>query len=95
MSASERSRARKNDAVAAVLAWRAPRLRRIDHWDAPHAGGRVIVLLRDRDRDRERERNRDRELEVSREREALEGVESGANASGSIKARWEVRRVKV
>lgn len=47
MSMMERSRMRKNDEIAGVLAWRCPRLRRVDHWD--DGGARVVVLLRDAD----------------------------------------------
>ncbi|KAH8116070.1 hypothetical protein DFH11DRAFT_1583995 [Phellopilus nigrolimitatus] len=42
---SDRSRIRKNDEVASVIAWKCPNLRRLDHWDE-HAG-KVIVLLKD------------------------------------------------
>ena len=38
---------RKNDEIAGVLAWRCPKLRRVDHWD--DGGARVVVLLRDSD----------------------------------------------
>ena len=47
-SASDRSRTRKNDEVASVLAWRCPRLRRLDHWE--DGAGRVVVLVRDAER---------------------------------------------
>lgn len=42
---SERSRIKKNDEVASVLAWKCPNLRRLDHWDE-HVG-KVIVLFKD------------------------------------------------
>ncbi|KAI0695039.1 hypothetical protein BC835DRAFT_1273840 [Cytidiella melzeri] len=45
MSASERSRQRKNEEIASVLAWKCPKLRRVDHWD--DTSGKVIVLIRD------------------------------------------------
>ena len=45
MSLSDRSRVRKNDEVASVLAWKCPKLRRLDHWD--ENSGKVIVLLKD------------------------------------------------
>ncbi|KAI0765465.1 hypothetical protein C8Q74DRAFT_1288555 [Fomes fomentarius] len=48
LSLSDRSRVRKNDEVASVLAWKCPKLRRLDHWD--DASGRVIVLIRDAER---------------------------------------------
>ena len=48
LSLSDRSRARKNDEVASVLAWKCPKLRRLDHWD--DASGRVVVLIRDVER---------------------------------------------
>ncbi|KAH9930422.1 uncharacterized protein BXZ73DRAFT_90263 [Epithele typhae] len=48
LSLSDRSRTRKNDEVASVLAWRCPRLRRLDHWE--DGAGRVVVLVRDAER---------------------------------------------
>ncbi|KAI0747215.1 hypothetical protein C8Q80DRAFT_1271992 [Daedaleopsis nitida] len=48
LSLSDRSRTRKNDEVASVLAWKCPKLRRLDHWD--DASGRVVVLVRDAER---------------------------------------------
>lgn len=45
---SDRSRIKKNDEVASVLAWKCPKLRRLDHWD--ENGGKVVVLLRDDDK---------------------------------------------
>ncbi len=48
LSLSDRSRVRKNDEVASVLAWKCPKLRRLDHWD--DASGRIIVLIRDAER---------------------------------------------
>ncbi|KAI1785084.1 hypothetical protein LXA43DRAFT_1119298 [Ganoderma leucocontextum] len=48
LSLSDRSRVRKNDEVASVLAWKCPKLRRLDHWD--EGSGRVIVLVRDAER---------------------------------------------
>ena len=45
LSMMERSRIRKNDEIAGVLAWKCKKLRRLDHWD--ESGGKVIVLLRD------------------------------------------------
>ncbi|RPD72603.1 hypothetical protein L226DRAFT_511753 [Lentinus tigrinus ALCF2SS1-7] len=48
LSLSDRSRARKNDEVASVLAWKCPKLRRLDHWD--DGAGRVVVLIRDAER---------------------------------------------
>lgn len=48
---TDRSRIRKNDEIAGVLAWKCGKLRRVDHWDgAPGVnGGKVIVLFRDSD----------------------------------------------
>lgn len=43
---SDRSKVRKNDETASMLAWKCPKLRRLDHWD----DGKVIVLLRDGDK---------------------------------------------
>ena len=48
LSLSDRSRVRKNDEVASVLAWKCPKLRRLDHWD--EGSGRIIVLIRDEER---------------------------------------------
>ena len=45
LSKMERSRMRKNDDIAGVLAWKCKKLRRLDHWD--ESGGKIIVLLRD------------------------------------------------
>ncbi|TFK33073.1 hypothetical protein BDQ12DRAFT_716060 [Crucibulum laeve] len=45
MSMTDRSRMRKNDEIAGVLAWKCPKLRRMDHWE--EGGGKVIVLLRE------------------------------------------------
>ncbi|KAI0088925.1 hypothetical protein BDY19DRAFT_1041748 [Irpex rosettiformis] len=45
ISASERSRQRKNEEIASVLAWKCPKLRRLDHWE--ENPGKVIVLIRD------------------------------------------------
>ncbi|KAJ3564163.1 hypothetical protein NP233_g8472 [Leucocoprinus birnbaumii] len=50
ISMTDRSRIKKNDEIAGVLAWKCPKLRRVDHWDtAGPAGGKVIVLYRDAD----------------------------------------------
>jgi hypothetical protein len=45
VSASDRRRLRKNDEIASMLAWKCPKLRRVDHWE--QVGGKVIVLVRD------------------------------------------------
>ncbi|GLB39400.1 hypothetical protein LshimejAT787_0605620 [Lyophyllum shimeji] len=45
ISMADRSRIRKNDEVAALLAWKCPKLRRLDHWE--EGAGKVIVLLKD------------------------------------------------
>lgn len=42
---ADRSRIRKNDGVASLLAWKCPKLRRLDHWEI--GGGKVIILIRD------------------------------------------------
>lgn len=47
LSNMERSRMRKNDEIAGVLAWKCKKLRRVDHWE--EGTGKVIVLLRERD----------------------------------------------
>lgn len=46
LSAMARSRLRKNDEIAGLLAWRCPKLRRVDHWEGV-SGAKEIVLLRD------------------------------------------------
>ncbi|KAH9948041.1 hypothetical protein B0H21DRAFT_821386 [Amylocystis lapponica] len=45
LTPSDRSRVRKNDEVAARLAGKCAKLRRVDHWD--EGAGKVVVLLRD------------------------------------------------
>lgn len=47
MSMTDRSRIRKNDETASVLAWKCAKLRRVDHWE--DGGGKVIVLVKDGD----------------------------------------------
>lgn len=52
ISMMERSRLRKNDEIASLLAWKCRKLRRVDHWEtAPGAGAggdrKVVVLVRD------------------------------------------------
>jgi len=51
---TDRSRIRKNDEIASVLAWKCLKLRRVDHWE--DGGGKVVVLVRDGERDREKVR---------------------------------------
>jgi homoserine dehydrogenase len=48
ISMTDRSRVRKNDEVAGVLAWKCGRLRRVDHWE--EGTGKVIILVRDGER---------------------------------------------
>jgi hypothetical protein len=38
---------RKNDEIAGVLAWKCPKLRRVDYWE--EGAGKVVVLLRERE----------------------------------------------
>ncbi|KAJ3492777.1 hypothetical protein NLJ89_g11166 [Agrocybe chaxingu] len=45
VSMMERSRMRKNDEIAGVLAWKCRKLRRVDHWE--DGSGKVIALVRD------------------------------------------------
>lgn len=51
LSMMERSRMRKNDEIAGVLAWKCRKLRRVDHWE--DHGNKVIVLLRDDGKERD------------------------------------------
>ncbi|KAF8877408.1 hypothetical protein BD779DRAFT_1448574 [Infundibulicybe gibba] len=44
-SMADRSRMKKNDEISNLLAWKCPKLRRLDHWD--EGSGKVVVLLRD------------------------------------------------
>jgi hypothetical protein len=39
---SDRSKFKKNEEIASTLAWRCPKLRRLDHWEP----GKVVILLR-------------------------------------------------
>jgi hypothetical protein len=48
LGVSERSRVKKNDETASILAWKCPKLRRLDHWD--EVNGRVIILIREEDK---------------------------------------------
>ncbi|KAF7362451.1 hypothetical protein MVEN_00592700 [Mycena venus] len=48
LTMADRSRVRKNDEVAGVLAWKCVKLRRVDHWE--EGGAKVVVLLRDGER---------------------------------------------
>ncbi|PFH49521.1 hypothetical protein AMATHDRAFT_62975 [Amanita thiersii Skay4041] len=48
ISMVDRSRLRKNDETAGVLAWKCPKLRRLDHWEGD--AGKVIILLREGER---------------------------------------------
>ncbi|KAJ7645908.1 hypothetical protein DFH06DRAFT_579637 [Mycena polygramma] len=50
LSMADRSRVRKNDEVAGVLAWKCVKLRRVDHWE--EGGGKVVVLVRDGEKER-------------------------------------------
>jgi hypothetical protein len=45
MSTMERSRMRKNDEVAGLLAWKCKQLRWVDHWE--YGSGKMIHLVRD------------------------------------------------
>ncbi|KAK0470444.1 uncharacterized protein EV420DRAFT_1634866 [Desarmillaria tabescens] len=46
-SMADRSRFRKNDEIASLLAWKCGKLRRVDHWE--DGSGKVVVLVRERD----------------------------------------------
>jgi hypothetical protein len=42
---SDRSKVVRNNETANVLAWRLPKLRRLDHWE--EGGGKIVVLVRE------------------------------------------------
>lgn len=56
ISMTDRSRVRKNDEVAGVLAWKCGRLRRVDHWE--EGTGKVIILVRDGERANDKDKVR-------------------------------------
>ena len=80
LSKMERSRMRKNDEIAGVLAWKCKKLRRLDHWD--ESGGKIIVLLRDHDHGGV---THGEEVGLN-DKERL--------TSTATKVRWEVRRLR-
>jgi len=45
LGVSDRSKLKKNEETASLLAWRCPKLRRLEHWE--DGGSKVIVLLRE------------------------------------------------
>ena len=59
LSMMERSRMRKNDEIAGVLAWKCPKLRRLDYWE--EGAGKVVVLLREREHGHGDEGGKERE----------------------------------
>ena len=59
LSMMERSRMRKNDEIAGVLAWKCPKLRRVDYWE--EGAGKVVVLLREREHGHGDEGGKERE----------------------------------
>lgn len=79
LSMMERSRMRKNDEIAGVLAWKCKKLRRLDHWD--ESGDKIIVLLRDHEHGG-----------IHGEETRLNDKER--LTSTATKVRWEVRRLK-
>ena len=81
LSKMERSRIRKNDEIAGVLAWKCKKLRRLDHWD--ESGGKIIVLLRDHEHGGG----------IHGEEVGLKDKER-PTSSTATKVRWEVRRLK-
>ncbi|THU97149.1 hypothetical protein K435DRAFT_838748 [Dendrothele bispora CBS 962.96] len=46
-SGSDKSRIRKNDENASMLAWKCPKLRRVDHWEDESETKKVIVLVKE------------------------------------------------
>jgi len=81
LSMMERSRMRKNDEIAGVLAWKCPKLRRVDYWE--EGAGKVIVLLREREHGHGHGYG-----------DESGGKEGGNVKEREGKARWEVRRVR-
>jgi len=45
LGVSDRSKVKKNEETASLLAWKCPKLRRLEHWE--DGGSKVIVLLRE------------------------------------------------
>ena len=45
LGVSDRSEVKRNDENASLLAWKCPKLRRLEHWE--DGGSKVIVLLRE------------------------------------------------
>lgn len=45
LAVSDRSKVKKNEETASLLAWKCPKLRRLEHWE--DGGSKVIVLLRE------------------------------------------------
>ncbi|KAG6916531.1 hypothetical protein DXG01_006472 [Tephrocybe rancida] len=52
ISMTDRSRIRKNDEVAGLLAWKCAKLRRVDHWE--EGAGKVVVLVKDHEKEKVR-----------------------------------------
>ncbi|KAF8806488.1 hypothetical protein BYT27DRAFT_7191043 [Phlegmacium glaucopus] len=82
LSMMERSRMRKNDEIAGVLAWKCKKLRRLDHWD--ESSGKVIVLLRDHEHGHVGGGMHGEDVGIGKEK----------LTSTTAKVRWEVRRLK-
>jgi hypothetical protein len=54
LTTADRSRVKKNEEVASVLAWKCPKLRRVDHWEELYQQGsgkrdKVVVLIREKE----------------------------------------------
>jgi hypothetical protein len=82
---ADRSRIRKNDEVASMLAWKCKHLRRVDHWEG--GGGKVVCIVREG------------HGHVGANGVHMAGGEPGAKEKererdGREKVRWEVRRVQ-
>ncbi|KAJ3809567.1 hypothetical protein F5876DRAFT_89383 [Lentinula aff. lateritia] len=83
-SSTDRSRIRKNDETASLLAWKCPKLRRVDHWDSDNgggSGGKVIVIMNN-------------SKDVVKDLKNGEGKEGRDREKDKMGPRWEIRRVK-
>lgn len=98
MSLMDRSRMKRNDCTASMLAWRCPKLRKVDHWDATWDGnggtathGKVIVLTRQTTRGAAATHH-STSMSMAADIVGVEGDAAGLRETAVVK--WEVRRTK-